>query len=119
MRQRHGLSERPACAALGVWRSVQSYQKRKEMEEEVSLVGTIIELAYRHRQYESRRITKLLRADVLIISVWDGSGARKVYRFRIGCACICLVAHVRVCARYEGIMSGVMILWWIVCRIVG
>ena len=30
VRQRHGLSERRACAALGVWRSVQRYKRRRK-----------------------------------------------------------------------------------------
>ena len=61
-RQRHGLSERRACAALGVWRPVQHYQKRRETEEEASLVEAVIELAHRHRRYGSHRITNTLRA---------------------------------------------------------
>ena len=62
MRQRHGLSERRACAALGFSRSVQRYQKREKTDEEVRLREAIIELAHRHHRYGSRRITKLLRA---------------------------------------------------------
>ena len=61
-RQRHKLSERRACAALGVPRSVQRYKKRGKTDEEIRLRKAIIELAHRHRRYGSRRITKLLHA---------------------------------------------------------
>ena len=62
MRWRHKLSERWACAALGVSRSVQRYKKRRKTDEEAHLRREIIELAHRHHQYGSRRITNLLRA---------------------------------------------------------
>ena len=62
MRQRQGLSERRACAALGVSRSVQRYKKRRKPEEEVRLVATIVELAHCHRRYGSWRTANMLCA---------------------------------------------------------
>ena len=61
-RQRHGLSERRACAMLGVSRSVQRYQKRRQTDEEVRLRQDIRDLAHCHRRYGCKRITALLRS---------------------------------------------------------
>ena len=62
VRQRHGLSERRACAALGVWSSVQRYKKLRKPEEEVRLRKAIIDLAHEHSQYGFRRVSNMLRA---------------------------------------------------------
>ena len=61
-RERHGLSERRACAMLGVSRSVQRYKKRRKPDEEVRLRKEIKDLAHRHRRFGYRRITKMLQA---------------------------------------------------------
>lgn len=62
MQQRYGLSERRACAALGVSRSVQRYRKRTPDDEE-HLRSEIIRLARRYGRYGYKRITALLRTD--------------------------------------------------------
>ena len=62
MRQRNGLSERRACAALAVSRSVQRYKKRRKPEEESRLRKAIIEVAQRHRRYGCRHVANMLRA---------------------------------------------------------
>ena len=61
VRQRYELSERRACAMLGVSRSVQRYKKRRETDTEVHLRKEIHDLAHRHRRYGCKRITALLR----------------------------------------------------------
>lgn len=61
-RQRYGLSERRACKALAICRSVQRYQKRRP-DDEAALRGDIIRLALRYGRYGYRRITALLRVE--------------------------------------------------------
>ena len=62
VRQRHGLSERRACAALGVSRSVQRYERRRRPDEEVWLRKEIKDLALRHPCFGYRRILDILKA---------------------------------------------------------
>ena len=59
--QRYGISQRRACDALGVCRSVQRYQKRTADDED-HLREDIIRLAQRYGRYGYRRITALLHA---------------------------------------------------------
>ena len=61
-RQRYDLSERRACAMLGVSRSVQRYRRRGREDEEVRLREEILDLARRHRRFGYRRITRMLQA---------------------------------------------------------
>ena len=60
--QRYGISERRACKALGVTRSVQRYEKRKA-DDEAQLRADIIRLAHCYGRYGYRRITALLRVE--------------------------------------------------------
>ena len=60
--QRYGISERRACGALGVCRSVQRYRKRTADDED-RLREDIIRLAQRYGRYGYRRITALLHAE--------------------------------------------------------
>ena len=60
--QRYGISERRACKALGVTRSVQRYKKRKA-DDEAQLRTDIIRLAHQYGRYGYRRITALLRIE--------------------------------------------------------
>ena len=60
--QRYGISERRACHALGVCRSVQRYRKRTGDDED-RLREDIIRLAQRYGRYGYRRITALLHAE--------------------------------------------------------
>jgi len=60
--QRYGVSERRACKALGVARSVQRYQRRAP-DDEARLRKDIIRLAYQYGRYGYRRITALLRVE--------------------------------------------------------
>lgn len=60
--QRYGISERRACKALGVSRSVQRYEKRKA-DDEAQLRADIIRLAHQYGRYGYRRITALLRVE--------------------------------------------------------
>lgn len=62
MQQRYGLSERRACKALSVSRSVQRYHKKKPDDEE-ALRSDIIRLAMHYGRYGYRRITALLKAE--------------------------------------------------------
>ena len=61
--RRHGLSERRACLALGVSRSVQRYKKRKKSEDELRLRATIIEFSRLYARYGYRRAAVLLQTD--------------------------------------------------------
>ncbi len=60
--QKYGISERKACAALDIPRSVQRYIQAKPNDEE-ALHEDIIRLASKYGRYGYRRITALLRAD--------------------------------------------------------
>ena len=62
VRQRHGLSERRACATFGVSRSVQRYERRRRPDEEVWLRKEIKDLALRHPCFGYRRILDILKA---------------------------------------------------------
>ena len=59
--QRYGISERRACHALGVCRSVQRYKKRPP-DNEGQLRDDIIRFAHRYGRYGYKRITALLQA---------------------------------------------------------
>ena len=61
-RERHGISERRACIALGVSRSVQRYEKRRRPDEEVRLRKEIKDLAHSHPRFGYRRILDMLKA---------------------------------------------------------
>ena len=99
MRQRHSLSERRACAALGVSRSVQRYKKRRKLEEEVHLVAAIIELAHCHRQYGSWRITNMLRDSGWYVNhkpvelIWCEQGLQVPKRVQKRSRVVCLVGR--------------------------
>ena len=56
------MSERRACKALNVSRSVQRYQKRTPDDEE-ALQSDIIRLARKYGRYGYRRITALLKVE--------------------------------------------------------
>ena len=58
--ERHGLSERRACIALGVSRSVQRYEGRGEAGAEVRLRKDIVALAHSNPRYGYQRIMLLL-----------------------------------------------------------
>ena len=60
--QRYGISERRACYALGVCRTVQRYKKRTP-DNENRLRDDIIRLAHRYGRYGYKRITALLQAE--------------------------------------------------------
>jgi transposase InsO family protein len=60
--QRYSISERRACHALGVCRSVQRYEKRRVDDEDV-LRDDILRLALQYGRYGYKRITSLLRAE--------------------------------------------------------
>lgn len=60
--QKYGISERKACAALDIPRSVQRYIPTRP-NDEVALQEDIICLASKYGRYGYRRITALLRAD--------------------------------------------------------
>ena len=60
--QRYGISERRACHALGVCRTVQRYKKRTP-DNEAQLRDDIIRLAHRYGRYGYKRITALLHAE--------------------------------------------------------
>jgi putative transposase len=60
--QRYGISERRACHALGVCRSVQRYMKRRP-DDESRLRDDITRLAHRYGRYGYKRITALLHAE--------------------------------------------------------
>ena len=60
--QKYGISERRACKALGVCRSVQRYQKRSP-DNEGQLRKDITRLAIKYGRYGYRRITALLRTE--------------------------------------------------------
>jgi putative transposase len=60
--QKFGTSERRACKALGVFRSVQRYQKRKP-DDEAHLRKDITRLALKYGRYGYKRITALLRTE--------------------------------------------------------
>lgn len=60
--QRYGVSERHACAALGVHRSTVRRPSQKRDEEE-ALTQDIIRLAQQYGRYGYRRITALLRLE--------------------------------------------------------
>ena len=62
VQQRYGLSERRACKALNVSRSVQRYKKRIPDDEE-ALRSDIIRLARKYGRYGYRRITALLKVE--------------------------------------------------------
>ena len=53
--QRYGISQRRACHALGVCRSVQRYIKRRP-DDESRLRDDIIRLAHRYGRYGYKRI---------------------------------------------------------------
>lgn len=61
-RQKYSISERRACKALGISRSVQRYQSQKP-DDEAALRTDIIRLASKYGRYGCRRITALLQAD--------------------------------------------------------
>lgn len=60
--QKYGISERRACKALGVFRSVQRYQKRSP-DNEIQLRKDITRLAIKYGRYGYKRITALLRTE--------------------------------------------------------
>ncbi len=62
VQQRYGLSERRACNALGVSRSVQRYKKRRA-DDEPQLRKDIVRLAYQYGRYGYRRIAALLHVE--------------------------------------------------------
>ena len=103
--QRHALSERRACAAIGFWRSVQQYRKCRETDEEVRLRKEIIELAHCHRRYASRRITNMLRVADWRVNhkrverVWREKGLQVPNQVGGGSGrgCICLGGRVCAC----------------------
>ena len=59
-RERHGLSERRACIAFGVSRSVQRYERRREADDEVRLREDILALAHKNPRYGYHRILLML-----------------------------------------------------------
>jgi transposase InsO family protein len=61
-RQTYGISERRACKALGVCRSVQRYQPRKP-DDEAALRKDVKRLAIQYGRYGYKRITALLRVE--------------------------------------------------------
>lgn len=62
VQQKYGTSERRACKALGVFRSVQRYQKRKP-DDEAGLRKDITRLALKYGRYGYKRITALLHVE--------------------------------------------------------
>ncbi len=60
--QRYGISERRACKALGVTRSVQRYKKRRA-DDESQLRADITRLALCYGRYGYRRVAALLRVE--------------------------------------------------------
>lgn len=62
IQQKYGTSERRACKALGVLRSVQRYKKRKP-DDEGLLRKDITRLALKYGRYGYKRITALLRTE--------------------------------------------------------
>lgn len=60
--QRYGISQRRACQALGVCRSVQRYIKRQP-DDDGQLRADIVRLALRYGRYGYKRITALLRSE--------------------------------------------------------
>ena len=60
--QRYGISQRRACKALGVSRSVQRYQPTKP-DDEAALRTGVTCLALQYGRYGYKRITALLRAE--------------------------------------------------------
>ena len=82
VQQCHGLSERRACIALGVSRSVQRYKKRRRPDEEVRLRQEIKDLPLRHPRFGYRRITQVLQAagwrvgHKRVLLIWREEGLR-------------------------------------------
>jgi transposase InsO family protein len=62
VQQKYGTSERRACKALGVFRSVQRYQKRNP-DDEAHLRKDITHLALKYGRYGYKRITSLLHVE--------------------------------------------------------
>ena len=79
--QRYGISERRACKALGVTRSVQRYEKRRA-DDEQQLRDDIVRFAHQYGRYGYRRITALLRVEGWVVNhkrverIWREEGLR-------------------------------------------
>lgn len=79
--QRYGISERRACKALGLTRSVQRYEKRRA-DDEQQLRDDIVRLAHQYGRYGYRRITALLRVEGWVVNhkrverIWREEGLR-------------------------------------------
>jgi putative transposase len=59
LRQEHGLSERQACAAVGLRRSVYRYQPQPSRDEQ--LIELLLELAHQKPEFGSKKLFELLR----------------------------------------------------------
>ena len=79
--QRYGVSERRACKALGVSRSVQRYIKRRPDDED-ALRKDIERLALKYGRYGYKRITALLRTEGWVVNhkrverIWRKEGLK-------------------------------------------
>lgn len=80
-KQKYGLSERRACKALAVSRSVQRYYPKKAEDEEL-LRKAVTQLALKYGRYGYRRITALLKAEGWIVNhkrverIWREEGLK-------------------------------------------
>lgn len=74
LRQAHGFSERRACQAIGLSRSVARYEARPDQDEEVIVV--LMELAERYPDRDYGKLFKLIRRRGL---VWNHKRVWRIY----------------------------------------
>ncbi len=113
--RKYGISERKACAALDIPRSVQRYIPTRP-NDEVALQEDIICLASKYGRYGYRRITALLRADGWRVNhkrverIWREEGLKVPKNNRRKDAYILMMARAYGSNRHIKTMSGATIL---------